>query len=187
MRRAVAVIAAALLLGAVAERAAAAPVLGEQLFYAGGDIKITTLPVSSGFESELGLYDGTFTRLRFLTDDEPAGVEVIFNPGTEFGIAVGAELIFGIRVISDSGREYFMGPASRNPDGVIHAGVDDLGGGAFIVGFEDLFGGGDLDYDDNRFLFEGGVRTSQVSEPGSVALLGLALVGLFAARRARRL
>jgi hypothetical protein len=38
--------------------------------------------------------------------------------------------MFGIRVISDFNREYFMGPASRNLDNVLHAGVDSLGGGS---------------------------------------------------------
>ena len=109
----------------------AAPILGAQLFYTGGDVTVESVPVTSGFVSELGLYDSTFTRVFYIMDDEPSGVIVTFDPA-DYGFVAGDELIFGIRVISDGSREYFMGGAIRNPDGVLHAGVDSLGGGIFV-------------------------------------------------------
>ena len=165
----------------LAVRVQAAPILGEQLFYTGGDVTVESLVVSSGYVSELGLYDSTFTRVNYLMNDEPSGVIVTFDPA-DFGFSIGDELIFGIRVIND-GNEYFMGDAARNPDNVLHAGVDSIGGGMFVVGFEDLFGGGDLDFDDNRFQFEGAVAPTAVPEPATLTLLGL---GLVAGRRYRR-
>jgi hypothetical protein len=175
------VIAAALfVLAGMGRTAEAAPILGGQLFYTGGTVTVESLPVTSGFTTELGLYDSGLNRLLYIMDDEPAGVTVTFNPSAH-GIGVGQELIFGIRiVIPDTNEELFMGPASRNFDNTMHATVDDMGLGVFIVGFEDIPGGGDRDFDDNVFKFTGGV--SAVPEPATFALLGL---GVLAAARRR--
>ena len=48
-----------------------------------------------------------------------------------------------------------MGPASRNPDSIEHAVVDEIGPGVADVGFEDVLGGFDLDFNENRFRFTG--------------------------------
>ena len=111
------------LIGFTSRSADAGPILGAQVFYPGGPISLTTLPVSSEYVSELGIYNAAFTRLLFLANDEPSAVTATFNPSA-VGLAIGDELIFGIRVVSDGNREYFLGPASRNPDGVRHGAID---------------------------------------------------------------
>jgi hypothetical protein len=86
--------------------------------------------------------------------DDPSYVYIGTGHSTSSGSTVtlgaftaGTELIFAIYVHNEN-QTYFTGPGSRNPDGIVHAAVTDLGGGAYQIGFEDLFGGGDLDYDD---------------------------------------
>lgn len=46
------------------------------------------------------------------------------------------------------------------------------------IGFEDLPGGGDLDYDDLQFVFTN-VATNRVPEPSTVALIAIALLSMF--------
>ncbi|MDY6781723.1 MAG: hypothetical protein SW833_04070 [Cyanobacteriota bacterium] len=53
------------------------------------------------------------------------------------------------------GNRFLMGAGERNPDGIPHALLRLLSPGVVEVGFEDLLGGGDFDYDDNRFRFYG--------------------------------
>ena len=116
---------------------------------------------------------------------------VSFNPSS-CGYSAGDELIFGIWVYTGESRSeptnflatFFMGDANRNPDQILHAGVDALGGGQLEVGFEDLMGGGDRDDEDNRFLFSGSVAS--VPAPGALGLLGLGLLGFGLRRRQKR-
>ena len=161
--------------------ASAAPVLGAQLFWSGGDITVTVQPATAGFVSELKLFSADPDIFIALNTD--VGTTVTIAAATlDVSHDIGDELVFGIFVRNTS-ETYVMGPGSRNVDGLIHAAIDNLGGGLLRVGFEDIRGGGDRDYDDNVFDFRGGVRTGTVPEPGSLALVGLALVGAGALSR----
>lgn len=124
--------------------------LGQQLFATGGTATVEVRPATAGFTSELHLV-------------LPDNTDVFLATNTQVGAVVnlpilpaGTELRFYIHV-TNTGNNFFMGPASRNFDGSVHDAV--LPGpnpGEALVGFEDLQSGqSDLDYDDNVFFFTG--------------------------------
>lgn len=136
-----------------------------------GDITIEVLPASAGFTSELWLCRPDLTRDRFIATNRDVGT--IVNIGTY----PAGELIFCIHVVN-TGNDFFTGPGTRNPDGLPHADVSPETGLSYLVGFEDILGGGDMDYNDNVFRF-----TGVIPAPATAGLFGLA--GLVAARRRR--
>jgi hypothetical protein len=150
--RAVATAAATLgTLACAAASAQAAPPsgLGGQLFSTGGEITVKVLPATAGLTSELRLYAADGSSTLIATNRQVGKVVTLAARPT------GEELVFGIAV--ENGRVYKLGPGARNPDGLEHGNVVQSGERQFDVGFEDLFNGGDRDYDDNVFQFSGGL------------------------------
>ena len=91
--------------------------------------------------------------------------------GTQYHLGVfgdGQELVFGIYV-TNTGYWYYTGPGSRNPDGLVHAAITNHpADNTWHVGFEDLYGGGDKDYDDINIIIEGNLTVADPSNPTDV-------------------
>jgi len=146
-----ALIAVALLVAAPANAQA---VIGGQLFATGGTVDIVVQSGTAGFTSRLFLVrpDGTRNNIALNTE---VGKHVTVGP-----FPAGRELVFGITVLN-RGSTFFMGPASRSADRIAHADVTETGVRTFLAGFEDQFGGGDRDYDDNVFQFTGNLAPNR--------------------------
>lgn len=132
--------------------------------------------------------DSAFDNLLLLASP-PNNLGVIFEghvtpSGTMVDLGAfnaGTELIFALN--NQNGGIFFTGPANRNPDNVAHAIVDDqFGPGQTFVRFEDLFGGGDLDYNDLEFTLSN-VTSSVPDGGGTTAMLGSAVLVLVFLRR----
>lgn len=104
--------------------------------------------------------------------------------------AAGATEIFLSLHDRTTGQVYYT-DTSRNTDGIDHSiAFYDYTSGKTLVGFEDLYDGGDRDYDDIVFLVSNVSATpmTPVPEPETYAMLlaGLGLIGAVAQRRSRR-
>jgi hypothetical protein len=137
----------------VAAPAEAQVVIGGRLYATGGTVDIVVQPGTAGFTSRLFLLrpDGTRDNVALNTE---VGKHLTVGP-----FRAGKELVFGITVLN--GQTFLMGPASRNPDGIAHAQVTATGVRTFLVGFEDMLGGGDRDFNDTVFQFTGNLAPTR--------------------------
>jgi hypothetical protein len=156
---------------------------------ADGDIIAYFAGATAGFTNILGLIvNGVDTGINGLNNQtSQVGDSLNFGP-----VSAGDSLIFYIDVLSTGNR--FFSSRPLNPDGITHifaapyiGGLVGPGGtvpAGTYVGFEDIFGGGDLDYDDLNFVFVNTRFVTDIPEPATWAMLiaGFGLVG-FALRR----
>jgi hypothetical protein len=141
------VVVVCLVLGASSSQAM--PVLGANVYVSTtGDVIAEFLGSDAGYNNLLYL-ESPANSLGLIFEGHATPVGTTFNLGS---YTAGTELIFRMR--SGGGYDYYTGPASRNPDGLAHAVVDDAyAPGKTYVGFEDMFGGGDRDYNDITYAF----------------------------------
>lgn len=160
----------------------ATPILGGKIFVQNTGDVVATFQNSYAGVNNLLLLASPPNNLGviFEVNVTPAGTMVNLGAFT-----AGTELIFELN--NQHGGIFFDGPASRNPDNVAHAIVDyQHAPGQTFVGFEDIFGGGDRDYNDLQFTLSDvtSVPTS-VPDGGTTTamLLGTAVLFLAVLRR----
>jgi len=91
-------------------------------------------------------------------------------PGATFSLGnfnVGSVLSFEM-FVNTTGKRFFTGAANRNPDNILHAAFSQQPGRPLVVGFEDIYYGGDFDYDDLVFSL---TNVTLVPEPDAYAML----------------
>jgi len=174
------------------------PILGGSLLVAtDGDV---TAQFTGSFA---GYFNTLFLDLGELGDESDASADIeLFNkysPVTGLGSVINlgtfiaeTELIFRLDV-RNTGLSFFSGAASRNDetDGLAHVeAITTLENGIYFttIGFEDLLGGGDEDYNDFGIRLSNVVDPPQgadVPEPPVLFLLAFGLVGLIKQRRSR--
>lgn len=91
----------------------------------------------------------------------------------------GERLDFSL-LVQDTGHTFSLDGA--NPDGLEHALLQGMGNDT-LVGFEDMFGGGDRDYNDLMYLFSNTEVVQSTPEAGTFILMGTGLVLLWMCRR----
>jgi len=111
-------------------------------------ITVTYLGTDAGYSSDLWLYAPEEVRLA-RGHQSDVGHQVTLGP-----YARGTELIFGI-FVNDTGDTWQSGEASRNSDGQVHGAITYNDDCSWAIGFEDLEGGGDRDYNDILLRVEG--------------------------------
>lgn len=157
--------------GGIATSKADPIIVGGEIFATGGNVSVT-------FAGS----DASYDNLLFLATTSSGtifeGHVSILGTTVDLGsFAAGTELEFGLN--NQQGNTWYTGPASRNSDGVAHAEVANLLPGLVGVGFEDLNGGGDKDYNDLLFVVRGATGSAVPDSAGTLLLMGSALVGLF--------
>jgi hypothetical protein len=174
-----------------------------------GDVVAYYVGATAGYTNTISLLvNGIDKGIAGLVNHDFDGVkESKYGQSLNFGsVKKGDSLVFKLNANLTAGagaHTLFSDPSMNTKDGNLnhiyssaYAGDVTLKAGAFglipkgtYVGFEDLIGGGDLDYDDEQFVFTNiGVNVPTVAKtpiPGAVWLFGTGIAGLIGLGRKR--
>jgi len=159
--------------------------LGDSLVATGGDIVMRYEGYSAGYESLISVNNVEVNGQSLFFPNFTTTNGSTINLGS---FSAGLSLDIALHVVAPPSATniWHTGAAGLNIDNVIHANVIfDYNGevGRTFVGFEDQFGGGDLDYNDHMFSFIG---VTAVPEPGPQALITVGLGIMVFVARCRR-
>ena len=152
--------------------------LGDDLVASGGHVVIRFEGSDAGYDSLISVNGSGEV---FPNHSTPVGSTIDLG-----SFVAGTPLDIKLHVIN-TGLFFHTGSGAANPDGIAHANVvyDWTEPGRTFVGFEDLYGGGDRDYNDHMFSFTNIRVAGPIPEPSTYALMlgGLGAVGFLSRRR----
>lgn len=146
-----------------------------------GDVSVTFLYKSAAFSNDLFLTGNP----NKILNNQAAAVGQVFSLGS---FQAGAKIAFDM-VVNNTGYTFFTGSPALNPDQKLHAIFSFINEDTIKISFEDIFGGGDRDYDDLVFKVSnvtlGHSAVQPVPEPQTYLLMlgGLLLVAQASRRR----
>jgi len=137
-------------------------VTGGNFIATGNDIVVECLEKDASYSSRL--YVTVDDKDKFLFWSRQTGktkrIKARFAPE-------GAYVEFRL-VVQNTGETFYSGSADRNEDGVVHVQAHNNYDGTWDFGFEDIYGGGDEDYNDCNY------RVSGISMQGGLERVALA-------------
>jgi hypothetical protein len=151
-----------------------------------GEIDAYFYGADAGYTNVIGmLVNGVPTGIFGLNDHSSAHGDVL-NLGS---VTAGDQIVFELKILDPSGVGPWYSDLVMNSDGFHHIYATDFGGDMLIpagtyIGFEDLQGGGDRDYNDEQFVITN--VTTNVPEPSALAAMAAALASLLGLAFLRR-
>ena len=165
---------------------AANAAVGDQVYAGGGSISIQFEGSDAGYNSTLELWINGLAVTPAIFPNHSTPIGTTYNVPGSFS----AGTLLDIRLyVVDTGDTWHTGPGANNSDGIAHANVIYNYMGQNVrtyVGFEDLAGGGDGDYNDHTFSFTNTVNAVPEPETYAMLLAGLGLLGAVARRRSAK-
>lgn len=138
---------------------APAPVASDGGFAAaGGSVVVDIKASDSGYDNRIYWSNDNFVTRHYLGVDNQTGS---YDLGP---MAAGTRIDFAI--VNGVGQEFRTGGAAANADGFAHTQTSAAAGGGRLIGFEDLHGGGDRDFNDAVLQ----VREQAVASPAPAAV-----------------